>query len=121
MSVYKEGFMIVEAIMRKEQRIFSDAADSGTIVTKGDSTWKSIKQLYDGYGVQGTRVKGKHSASFEFELVDEGQGGEVMRFKLTFSLLERWAKHPALMADKRAHAFVTIERIFLNQKLDENE
>ena len=75
MSVYKEGYHIIESIMNQSRQIFPDAADFGVPVTENDSNWNDIKQLVEWYGVKETRRidkwNGGSSVVCIVELMDE--------------------------------------------------
>lgn len=55
MAVYREGYHIVESLEKQHRQIWSDAADCGVPVCKGDANWNAAKQLVEWYGVKGTR------------------------------------------------------------------
>lgn len=75
MSVYKEGFTILDEIQNRSKRIFADAADFGVPVKKDDRIWNDAKQLADWYGVEGTRKESRYSTGRsvekKVELIDE--------------------------------------------------
>jgi hypothetical protein len=76
MSVYKEGYEIINTIMRNSKQIYSDACDLGRIPTrKGDKMWVMVKQLIEMYGVDGTRYSVKYATGttviHDIELTDE--------------------------------------------------
>lgn len=71
MSVYKEGYSIVEEIEKLSQRIYPDACDYGVPVTKGDRMWNAMNQLTEWYGEKETRKVARYSTgvSVEIEIV----------------------------------------------------
>jgi len=75
MSVYKEGYMIVQDIQSKSKQIWDDACDYGVLVKKDDQTFNAVKQLTEWYGVKGTRVEqgdtGYKSVNQTIFLMDE--------------------------------------------------
>jgi hypothetical protein len=75
MSVYKEGYFIVDAIEKASKQIYPDACDYGVLVNKKDKFWNMAKQLADWYGVKETRKHNKYgtgeSVSIDIELLDE--------------------------------------------------
>jgi hypothetical protein len=75
MAVYREGYHIIESIIRNQLQIFPDAADVGVPISKGDNTWVSLKQLTEWYGVEGTRSAHSYSTGksveMDIELLDE--------------------------------------------------
>ena len=75
MSVYKEGYSIVNEIIANSSRIFPDAADYGMLISNSSQMWKNLKQLIEWYGVKGTRSENRYSTgssvSHRIELVDE--------------------------------------------------
>ena len=75
MSVYKEGYFIVESLQKQSKQIYPDACDFGVLVKKGDANWNMAKQLIEWYGVKETRKvevysTGK-SVDCDVELLDE--------------------------------------------------
>lgn len=84
MSVYKEGYYIIKEIEKRSVQIYSDAADFGAPVRKGDELWNMIKQLADWYGDPETRVLTKYELSIAIRLMDEHGSGSVDVFELTY-------------------------------------
>lgn len=79
MSVYKEGYYIIQQIKENSTQIYTDACDYGAPVTKGDSMWNMMRQLVDDYGLPETRwVSGNgKTVSIHIKLLDEwADGGE---------------------------------------------
>ena len=56
MSVYKEGYYIVDQIMKAQVQIFPDACDFGAPTKRGDKLWNYAKQLANDYGTDVTKV-----------------------------------------------------------------
>ena len=90
MSVYKEGYYIIDEIERASYQIYPDAADYGASVVKGDKLWNAVGQLYDWYGDKETRRLQEYgngkSVEFVAELVVEGdyRKGEYDYFKIEY-------------------------------------
>jgi hypothetical protein len=90
MSVYKEGYYIIDEIERASYQIYPDAADYGAPVVKGDKLWNAVGQLYDWYGDKETRRLQEYgtgkSVEFVAELVVEGdyRKGEYDYFKIEY-------------------------------------
>ena len=88
MSVYKEGFMIVEDLKSRSQYIFNDAADFGVPTKKDDATWNMVKQLTDWYGVKNTRKEHRYdtgrSVQMNVELMNEWTDGSIVTYIIEF-------------------------------------
>lgn len=63
MSVYKEGYIIVNKIMSQQARIYDDACDYGVVMTKGDDNFDMVKQLVADYRDESVEVKQDKYAS----------------------------------------------------------
>lgn len=102
MSVYKEGFAIVEMMMNEEIdgiRI-SDGFTKGVLVNKGDKFWNGMKQLKEWYGRSeinpDLRVivkKEMGMCAFEFELCDEWSTGEVFTGVIVYFSKRFYGRH----------------------------
>lgn len=88
MSVYKEGFYLIEFIEKKSKQIYDDAADYGAPVVKDDSVWNAMKQLSDWYGEKSTKKVDNYStgttASIEIHLLDEWNTKKPVNYKMTY-------------------------------------
>ncbi len=91
MSVYKEGYMIVNEIQKRSKQIWNDSADYGALTQVGDQLWLMVKQLIAWYGLPETKkvVKyGKHKEMVDMEitveLMDEWNTGRIEPFKITY-------------------------------------
>jgi len=73
MSVYREGYYIVEQYEAKKVQIWPDSADEGVPVKSFDLFSKQIKQLVDWYGIKETRKVSneRKEVSIEVELLNE--------------------------------------------------
>lgn len=75
MSVYKEGFYIVDEIKKHSCPIYPDTCDFGAPVKKNDTMWNMAKQLGDWYGDKKTRKSAKYqtgvSVDIDITLVNE--------------------------------------------------
>ena len=117
MSVYKEGYHIVESIMNQSRQIFPDAADFGVPVTENDSNWNDIKQLVEWYGVKETRRidkwNGGSSVECIVELMDEWAVSD--RHKTEDEALERfkvyYTSHSGKIEGKIHSGIVMIEAL----------
>ena len=98
MSVYKEGFYFIKEVIEGVKLIFNDSVDLGMPVKKNDSTWKMMNQIWEDYGIKGTRFYDKHQqrAGFTFELMEEWSDEPTKRkYELTYQSLKPWANHPS--------------------------
>lgn len=57
MSVYKEGYAIVNQIMSQQVRIYDDACDYGVLMSKGDNNFNMVKQLVADYRDNNVDIK----------------------------------------------------------------
>ena len=72
MSVYKEGYYIIEALLKQHKQVWNDSADYGVLIKQNDKNWNMVKQLVDEYGVKGSRVQhGELGVSQQVKLIDE--------------------------------------------------
>jgi len=71
MAVYREGYSIINELLKQSKRIYPDACDFGVPVKKGDSNFNSLKQLTEWYGIKRTRVQNSCGVSQKIELLDE--------------------------------------------------
>lgn len=91
MSVYKEGFYIVELIQKNSKRIWPDACDYGALTKKGDELWNCVKQLFEWYGDDEKHRKlQKYGTGLtltrEVELIDEWSSQpKLITFKVTYT------------------------------------
>jgi hypothetical protein len=88
MSVYKEGYYVVDIISKASKQIYLDACDFGAPANKGDNIWNWAKQLVDWYGVEGTRKSINYGTGKIVEsivkLMNEGNG-RYDEFKITYT------------------------------------
>lgn len=119
MAVYREGFNIVENLLNNSKQIFSDAADYGVLVSKGDEFWNQAKQLVDWYGVEGTRKEQRYGSGVtvehDIELMDEwavsdGRKSEreaTVKYRVSFVSIDSRYKET-----KGYNGYITIDQLF---------
>lgn len=71
MSVYKEGYHIVESLLKQSKQIYPDACDFGVLVKKDDKNWNQLVQLIEWYGKEGTRKVNSCGVTQQVMLMDE--------------------------------------------------
>lgn len=91
MSVYKEGYEMIEKMMKGSRHIYPDSCDWGIPTHKGDKMWVMVKQLIEMYGVDGTRYSVKYATGTtvtqDIELGDEwseGHGHFTERYRVVY-------------------------------------
>lgn len=119
MAVYREGFTIVENLLNNSRQIFSDAADYGVLVKKGDEFWNQAKQLVEWYGVEGTRKEERYSTGVtvkhDIELMDEWavsdgrKTEEQATIQYTVSFVSLSTRH---RETKGYNGYITIDQLF---------
>ena len=102
MSVFKEGYSIVNQITKSSKQIFPDACDFGTLIKKGDSIWNDLKQLIDWYGVEGTRVENRYST------------GSSVSHKI--KLMDEWAVSDGYKTVEQATEYYIVEYVTIKNK-----
>jgi hypothetical protein len=121
MAVYREGYSILEKIQKASIQVFNDACDAGAPVQKDSQLWNDIKQLFEWYGVEGSKKQEtKDTHVFQFELMDEWAVSDerktekeaTEKYKLTYTKLESYQKKPYLNPQfKGMHGFVEVQKI----------
>jgi hypothetical protein len=72
MAVYREGYHIIEALLKQHKQVWQDSADYGILIKHSDKNWNMVKQLVDTYGIKGSRVHhGERGVSQKVKLIDE--------------------------------------------------
>jgi hypothetical protein len=102
MAVYKEGYSIVNSILRNSKQVYPDAADYGVLVKKGDSNWNGIKQLVEWYGVKGTREETRYST-----------GSSVLHKVM---LMDEWAVSDGIKTETQATEYYMVSYVTLKDK-----
>jgi len=89
MSVFKEGYHVVNMIHKCSCQIFPDAADYGVLTTKGDNLWNWVKQAINWYGVKGSRRQSNYrtgvTVSHDIKLIREHGSGVDDYFRITYT------------------------------------
>lgn len=122
MAVYREGYDIIGKLLRAQTAVFSDAADCGVPVTKGNGYFKMVGQLVEGYGVENTRKVDRETVYHDIELIDEWAVSDERktlsqatdRYRVSYTNLRQWKKHPSLLPNFRGEqviGFITVERL----------
>lgn len=110
MSVFKEGFRILEDIHKHSIRLYDDAIDFGCLTKEGDAHWNSIRQLVQMYGEKGTRSEfdlgGCSQVIQEVQLMDEWQTGDTFVYKVSYCSLKKCYKYK-----KMYDGFISIDHI----------
>lgn len=95
MSVYKEGYKIVETIINRSKQIWDDSVDFGVLVNKGDANWNMVNQLVTQYGLPETRKQTNYGLKNELrdlevvvELMDEWNTGRIEPFKVYYTSVQ---------------------------------
>jgi len=95
MSVYKEGYCIVDQIHKRSKQIYPDACDYGALTQIGDELWKMVKQLIEWYGLPETRSQVDYGSNNEYhtlevivELMDEWNTGRIEPFLITYTTIK---------------------------------
>jgi hypothetical protein len=117
MSVYKEGFAIVEMLERNQAAIYNDAADCGVFTKFKDATWKAVVQLVEWYAVKGTRKATNAGPTTTIKLIDEWAVSDerlsindaTILYQVTYTtILDPF--NPSLV-QKGCNGFFTIQKI----------
>lgn len=93
MSVYKEGYYIIDQIQKRSKQIWNDACDYGALTQVGDELWNMVKQLIEWYGLPETRTKVDYGSNHQHlkvivELMDEWDTGRIEPFKITYTTIK---------------------------------
>ena len=118
MSVYKEGFFIINQLNEKKKPIWlKEDRVYGVLTNKGDRIWNDVKQLVEWYRVRDidTRKEWDKGVSEEIELLDEwafsdGRKTEEQateRWKITYNIQSIIVQGTLKSYD----GFITIERL----------
>ena len=126
MSVYKEGYSIIEDIQNGHREVYGDACDYGVPVKKGDKMWTNIQMLKEMYGPNeefpedGLEMhKDIFGGCFDILLMDEwavsdGRKTEeeaTEKYRVHYFKINN-KKHPSIRpAFKNADGFVHVDRI----------
>lgn len=96
MSVFKEGFYIIQNLLKKQHRIYPDACDTGVLVNSGDSNFNACKQLCDWYGIKSTKSATEYetgkSCRMYVHLIDEWKTGESIYYKIEYVKVKKGIK-----------------------------
>lgn len=93
MSVYKEGYYIIDQIQKRSKQIYS--CEYGALIQVGDQLWLMVKSLIEWYGLPETRTRVNYGTNNEHhtlevvvELMDEGDTGRIEPFKITYTTIK---------------------------------
>jgi hypothetical protein len=118
MSVYKEGFALIQQISLRSARIYKDAADFGAPTIKGDIVWNSVKQLVADYGDKDTYRKNEYETGSDvycqvvLRLEFGPRKGEEIRYHVSYVT----TKNGNLSRDM--DGYVTVSQIPLKPLVD---
>lgn len=110
MSVYKEAVHILKSLESQQVRIYADACDFGTPISKGDFNWKAVKQLFEWYGIRGTRKQHNYSTGLTVEgiveyMPQEHVNDKFVKVKVTYTTCN------FRNTIYKGEGFITIERL----------